>query len=322
VREVAAAVIGGAWARMWPGLRTFSPSSFSSLPGWMMPPWNDADLGYPPRDHVAAYLTAYERRYDLAVQRPHRVQAVTRPDEDPRSPLLVDAGALTVAAKTVVSATGTWDRPFWPRYPGMGAFGGRQLHAGTYRTPDELDGQRVVVIGGGNSAAQILAEVSLVADTTWVASRPPRFLPDDVDGRALFAAARARIRALEEGHDHAGVAGLGDIVMVAGVKDARAPRCSPSRGCTWWATGTGRRRHAGEDVTRPAFCRSWRQVGIMEVRMALGPTPRPTSDLQHVQELPWVTAASTVSPGPSDPSCAPSPPPPSWCSSSSQECCS
>jgi putative flavoprotein involved in K+ transport len=212
---------GGAWPRMWDGLRLFSPSSFSSLPGWMMPSWNDAVLGYPPRDHVVKYLSAYEARYGLAVLRTHRVERVTRADDDPRRRLLVTAGELTVAARAVVSTTGIWDRPFWPAYPGMAEFAGRQLHAADYRIPDEFAGQRVAVVGGGNSAAQILAEVSTVADTTWVTPRPPRFLPDDVDGRALFATARARIKALEEGRDHAGVAGLGDIVMVASVKDAR-----------------------------------------------------------------------------------------------------
>jgi putative flavoprotein involved in K+ transport len=217
----AAETPGGAWDRMWPGLRLFSPASFSSLPGRMMPAWNDAELGYPPRDHVVAYLTAYERRYDLAVLRPCRVQTVTRADDDPRGLLLVNAGKLTLTARAVISATGTWDRPFWPRYPGMGEFTGRQLHAADYRRPEELAGQRVVVVGGGNSAAQILAEVSTVADTTWVTTRPPRFLPEDVDGRALFATARARIQALKQGRVHAGVAGLGDIVMVASVKDAR-----------------------------------------------------------------------------------------------------
>ena len=59
---------------MWDGLRLFSPSSFSSLPGWMMPPWNDAERGFPPRQHVVDYLTAYEKRYDLAPLRPHRVR--------------------------------------------------------------------------------------------------------------------------------------------------------------------------------------------------------------------------------------------------------
>ena len=74
---------GGAWPRMWEGLRLFSPSAYSSLPGWMMPPWNDAERGFPPRQHVVDYLTAYEQRYDLAPLRPHQVQAVTRVNDDP-----------------------------------------------------------------------------------------------------------------------------------------------------------------------------------------------------------------------------------------------
>lgn len=212
---------GGAWPHTWDGLRLFSPAGFSSLPGWMMPPWDDASRGFPPRDHVVDYLTGYEERYDLRVARPHRVASVTRVDDDPHGPLLVDAGELRVTTRSVVSATGTWDRPFWPAYPGATTYTGRQLHAADYRTPSEFAGRHVIVVGGGNSAAQILAEVSNVAATTWTTTRPPRFLPDDVDGRALFATARARVTALAEGREHSGVAGLGDIVMVAGVKDAR-----------------------------------------------------------------------------------------------------
>lgn len=212
---------GGAWPRMWEGLRLFSPSSFSSLPGWMMPPWDDAARGYPPRSHVVDYLTRYEARYGLRVLRPYAVRSVSRPDDRPDGRLAVEADGLTVRARLVVSTTGTWDRPFWPRYPGMATFRGRQLHAAGYRVPDEFAGQRVMVVGGGNSAAQILAEVSEVADTLWAVARPPRFLPDDVDGRALFAAATARIQALREGREHDGVAGLGDIVMVASVVAAR-----------------------------------------------------------------------------------------------------
>lgn len=167
----------GAWPRMWDGLRLFSPSSYSSLPGWMMPAWNDAERGFPPRQHVVDYLTAYEERYQLAPLRPHRVDAVGRADDDPAGPLLLQARDLEVRARVVVSATGSWDQPFWPTYPGMGEYAGRQLHAAQYRTPDEFEGQRVVVVGGGNSAAQILAEVSTVAETTWVTPAPPRFLP-------------------------------------------------------------------------------------------------------------------------------------------------
>ncbi|WP_028655383.1 ArsO family NAD(P)H-dependent flavin-containing monooxygenase [Nocardioides sp. J54] len=212
---------GGAWPRMWDGLRLFSPASFSSLPGLMMPPWNDAALGFPPRQHVVDYLAAYESRYELRPLRPHRVTRVQRVDDDPRGRVLVSAAGLDVHARVVVSATGTWDQPFWPRYPAMETFAGEQLHAANYRNPDKLAERRVAVVGGGNSAAQILAEVSEVAETFWFTLRPPRFLPDDIDGRVLFAEATQRVRALQEGREHAGVAGLGDIVMVPTVRRAR-----------------------------------------------------------------------------------------------------
>ena len=216
---------GGSWSRMWPGLRLFSPPSFSSLPGRMMPPWtvdgDDPGDDYPLRSHVVDYLTDYEKRYDLTPLRPHRVRSVTRADANPGGRLLVEAEQLSFAARVVVSATGTWDQPFWPACPGAREFRGRQLHTAGYRRPEEFAGQRVVVVGGGNSAAQILAEVSTVAETVWVTPRPPRFLPDDVDGRALFEAATEHVRAQREGRTHAGVGGLGDIVMVASVKAAR-----------------------------------------------------------------------------------------------------
>lgn len=78
------------------------------------------------------------------------------------------------------------------------------------------------MVGGGNSAVQILAEVSQVADTTWVTQQPPRFLPDEIDGHDLFAIATQRHRDIDRGRSHgAGVMGLGDIVMVASVREAR-----------------------------------------------------------------------------------------------------
>jgi cation diffusion facilitator CzcD-associated flavoprotein CzcO len=188
----------------------------------MMPPWDDAARGFPTRDHVVDYLTRYEERYELAVQRPCPVTAVDRPTtNDPTDPLVVRTTRADVSARVVVSATGTWTRPFWPHYPGADEFAGQQLHAARYRRPEDFTGQRVAVVGGGNSGAQILAEVSAITDTVWLTNRPPRFLPDEVDGRALFAAATQRVQALRDGTDHPGVGALGDIVMVPSVRTAR-----------------------------------------------------------------------------------------------------
>ena len=210
---------GGAWPRMWEGLRLFSPAAYSSLPGRMMPPWHGP--GYPTRQHVVDYLTDYEQRYRLEPLRPHRVSAVRAVDEDPTGRLEVRAPGLRLTSRVVVSATGTWDQPFWPALPGRDTFRGQQLHAAGYRSAAEFAGRRVVVVGGGNSAAQILAEVSAVTETVWATLRTPRFLPDEVDGRALFDAASARVRAARAGEEHAGVGGLGDIVMVPDVRAAR-----------------------------------------------------------------------------------------------------
>lgn len=80
----------------------------------------------------------------------------------------------------------------------------------------------MLVVGGGNSGAQILAELSQVCHATWVTLEEPNFLPDDVDGRVLFERATERWKARVEGRpDPTPSGGLGDIVMVPPVRDAR-----------------------------------------------------------------------------------------------------
>ena len=215
---------GGSWQHLWPSMRLFSPPSFSSLPGWMMPA---ADRDYPPATHVVDYLARYGRRYELPVLRGRPVTSVTRVDDDPRGALLVSTGAAGDSRGVMARADGRLrDRhvgtPLVPRYPGTESFAGRQRHSFDYRGPEPYAGRRVVLVGGGNTAAQLIAEISLVADTTWVTLRPPKFLPDDVDGRVLFDVATARRRALDAGErDPGGVAGLGDVVMIEAVRDAR-----------------------------------------------------------------------------------------------------
>lgn len=231
---------GGAWPYAWDTLRLFSPERHSSLPGWPMPRYRGD--GYPDAAHVAAYLAAYEARYRLPVHRPVRVEAVRR-DGDL---LWVDTDTGTWRARYVISATGTWWRPYVPSYPGRADFAGQQLHTVDYRNRGEFAGQRVAVVGGGNSAAQVLADLTEpggAAYAVWITRRPPRFLPDDVDGAALFDIATRRHLAVALGEpDPGGVGELGDIVMVPPVKRARdrgVPHAEPifarltEGGLTW-----------------------------------------------------------------------------------------
>lgn len=206
---------GGAWRHGWESLRLFSPATWSSIAGWMMPPVQE---GYPTRNHVIDYLTRYEERYQFPVERPVRATSVERIN----GALRVHAEHGYWDAKSVVSATGTWSNPYIPTYPGCELFCGQQLHSAHYVEAQPFAGKRVLVVGGGNSGAQILAEVSKVADATWVTPTEPLFLPDDVDGRVLFERATERWKAQQEGRviDQP-VGGLGDVVMVPPVVEAR-----------------------------------------------------------------------------------------------------
>lgn len=206
---------GGAWQHTRDSLHLFSPAQWSSLPGWLMP---GASEQYPSRDHVVRYLTEYEKRYEIPVHRPVEVTTVARHDAG----LLVSTDRGDWLAKAVVSATGTWGHPYIPDYPGQGSFEDEQLHSAHYRNPDAFHAKDVLIVGGGNSGAQILAELSQVCSATWVTLEEPTFLPDDVDGRVLFERATERWKARSEGRpDPVPTGGLGDVVMVPPVRAAR-----------------------------------------------------------------------------------------------------
>ena len=207
---------GGAWQHRWPSLRLDRAHRIAPLPGMDLP---DADPAAPASEVVSAYFAEYERRFELPVRRPVAVRAVHRTDEG----FVLDTSAGEWTARGLVSATGTWTRPFWPAYPGRELFAGRQLHAADYRGPAEFTGQRVVVVGGGASAVQQLIEVSEVAAaTTWVTRREPvwRTGPFDEDaGRAAVALVDERVRA---GLPPVSVVGVTGLMETDAVLAARA----------------------------------------------------------------------------------------------------
>lgn len=207
---------GGAWEHGWDSLRLFSPAAWSSIAGWPMP---DSGEQYPDRDHVISYLRQYEKRYGFNIERPVMVTDI----EPVTGGFKVKAGAKNWHARAVVLATGTWRNPYIPELTGLEVFSGQQVHSAYYVSPESFANQRVLIVGGGNSGAQILAEVSLTAaSTTWVTLQPPAFLPDDVDGQVLFERATARWQAQREGRDPEDLpGGFSNIVMVPPVLDAR-----------------------------------------------------------------------------------------------------
>jgi cation diffusion facilitator CzcD-associated flavoprotein CzcO len=205
---------GGAWRHRWPSLRFGAAHRIYQLPGM---PLGEVDHDAPVAAVVARYFADYEARFALPVHRPVRVGAVRRAGDR----LLVegDAGALT--ARAVVNATGTWTRPFWPWYPGRERFAGRQLHTVDYRGPEEFAGRHVVVVGGGNSAVQLLAEVSAVTSTTWVTRREPQWHEGPFDEQAGRQAVALVERAVREGRPPASVVSVTGLAVTPAVAAAR-----------------------------------------------------------------------------------------------------
>lgn len=185
---------GGAWQHRWPSLTLGAAHRVHDLPGL---PLGEPDPDEPASAVVSRYYRDYERRFDLPVHRPVRVREVTSPD-GPGGPLLVHADSGDWRTRALVNATGTWDRPHWPYYPGRERFRGRQLHTRDFRSAEEFRGRHVVVVGGGTSAVQFLLQLAEVATTTWVTRRPPEFTrrPFDAEwGRDVERRVDARVRA-------------------------------------------------------------------------------------------------------------------------------
>ncbi|QFZ17084.1 FAD-dependent oxidoreductase [Saccharothrix syringae] len=196
---------GGAWRHRWPTLRMATVHGIHDLPGT---PFAEPDPDAPANEVLPAYFADFERRNGLRVRRPVRVRAVR--DLDGLLRVETDRGAFDTRA--LVNATGTWTRPFWPRYPGQELFRGRQLHSSQYRGPEEFAGRHVVVVGGGTSAVQQLLEIAgHAAGTTWVTRREPEFSDAPFTpevGRAAVARVEERVRLGLPPRSVVGVTGL------------------------------------------------------------------------------------------------------------------
>ncbi|WWQ68883.1 NAD(P)-binding domain-containing protein [Streptomyces sp. Q6] len=208
---------GGAWQFRWPSLTYGKVHGMHALPGMEL---TGADPARPSSEVIAEYFTAYEETFDLRVRRPVDVRAV-REGQDGR--LRVETSDGVWSTRALINATGTWDRPFWPRYPGQESFRGRQLHTAQYPGPKEFAGQRVVVVGGGASGTQHLMEIApYAAATTWVTRRPPIFRegPFTEDwGRSAVAMVEERVR---EGLTPLSVVSVTGLAVNDAIRAARA----------------------------------------------------------------------------------------------------
>lgn len=209
---------GGSWSRTWPSLKLFSPASYSSLSGWALSATQEE---YPTKDEFIDYLAKYEKRYGFNIKRSTNVQQITQ-DQDGLYTLATNQGVFK--AQAVVIATGTATGAFIPPYNGAEKFKGEQLHSIDYRGYTSFVGKKVLVVGAGNTGAQLFAELSEYTDATWASKSLPTYLPEHLDGRYLFESATKGYLASKRGAkqpNNTPKSVFGNIVMVEPVKRAR-----------------------------------------------------------------------------------------------------
>ena len=161
--------VGDAWRLRWDSLHLFTPAKYDGLEGL---PFPGDRLGFPTKDEQADYLEAYAAHFGLPVRTGVHVDRVRRVGDR----FVVEAGARRWEAENVVLATGGHPAPRVPELAGRLGASVLQLHSSDYRNPAQLRPGGVLVVGMGNSGAEIALDVSGTHATT-IAGTPAGELP-------------------------------------------------------------------------------------------------------------------------------------------------
>ena len=144
--------VGATWAGRYERLHLHTVRRFSGLPFHPMP---KSYPRYVPKDKYARYLEDYARQMALDIRLGQRVERI-RPDG---SFWVAETTLASWTSRAVVIATGRHNVPRLPQWPGMQDFAGRIVHSQQYASGREFVGKRVLVIGIGNSGAEIAADL-------------------------------------------------------------------------------------------------------------------------------------------------------------------
>jgi putative flavoprotein involved in K+ transport len=155
--------IGDAWRKRWDSLRLFTPGRYNGLPGM---PFPGSPFSYPGKNELADYLETYARAFELPVRTSVKVERVTKVGAQ----FEVTCGERTWYAESVVLATGAFGHPRVPSFARELDENIVQLHSKEYRNPSQIQNGGVLVVGAGNSGAEIAIELAR-DHQTWLSGR-------------------------------------------------------------------------------------------------------------------------------------------------------
>lgn len=169
--------IASAWRRHYDRLHLHTTKTYSGLP---MMSWPKATPRYPSREQVVRYLQAYAAEHRIAPRLGVTVRSVKRTGDR----FTVDTSAGVMAPRIVIMATGYNGVPKFPSVPGLDGFRGTAIHAGVYKNAEPYQGKRTLVVGCGNSGAEIALDLAEHAvDAAMVVRGPVHVIPRDMFGR-------------------------------------------------------------------------------------------------------------------------------------------
>lgn len=157
--------VGDAWRNRWDSLRLFTPARYSGLPGM---PFPGPPFSYPTKDEVADYLDAYAREFRLPIRTGVRVDSVSKAGN--LYEVAYSGGSML--AENVVIATGASHSPSIPSFAPELDQSIVQLHSSEYRNPSQIRHGGVLVVGAGNSGAEIAIELA-PHHRVWLSGRDP-----------------------------------------------------------------------------------------------------------------------------------------------------
>ena len=168
--------VGDNWRSRWDSLHLFTPARHDGLPGWAFPA---AGWSFPAKDEMGDYLEAYVERFSLPVELETRVSDVHARDGH----FVVSTEGRSFDADNVVVASGGFETPFVPAFAHELDDGIVQLHSTGYRNQTQLQPGGVLVVGAGNSGAEVAIE-SATGHATWLSGRHPGHIPFRMEGTA------------------------------------------------------------------------------------------------------------------------------------------
>ena len=169
--------VGDTWRNRWDSLRLFTPRRYDGLDGMPFPTGADR---FPTKGEMADYLEAYARRFALPVRTGVRVGRLWK--EGNR--FVLSTGQSLIEAEHVVVAMSGYQQPKTPAFASTLAPDIVQLHSRDYRNPGQLRDGAVLVVGAGNSGAEIALELARAGHETWLSGEATGEIPFHIEGNA------------------------------------------------------------------------------------------------------------------------------------------